>query len=205
MNLKLLSPNNPLLNAKSNLINLDALRKGNYNELIDSMFAFAKGEQSNQNKKIMVGLSAIQVGFPVSLILIDLAANGKGKTGDLQEFINPTIEFASEETNELYEACFSAGELAGIVASPNIIRFSAYNRNGLLIHMEVSGYTARIVRHEVEHTEGKRFPDRITDLQKLHIVSAGDWPEYRNGEAWRNWAKPAPAGAWEKIKQGKNV
>lgn len=205
MHLSLIGPENPMLNNPSQEIIISDLQNGKWDELIDAMFAFARGEQTDQAKKIMVGLSAVQVGYPVNIILIDLAANGRGVTGNLEEFINPVIESQSEETNEWYEACFSAGTLAGIVQSPNQIELAAYKRDGTFVRKKLSGYSARIGRHEVDHTLGKRFPDLIKDQENLHIVEPGDWPEYRNSEAWRSWPKKAPPDAWKNIKDGKNV
>lgn len=200
MNLTLLSPENSILSQTSSDVDLKDLKTRKHDELIDSMFKFARGEQGDADKKILVGLSAVQVGHLLRIILIDLDADGKGKTGNLQEFINPEVKPLSKETNDWYEACFSAGNIAGIVTRPNKVVVEALKRDGKPVRMELTGYTARIAQHEYDHTEGRRFPDLIVDSNNLHIVEPGQWPKYRNQGAWRNWSTKATFEQWNEIK-----
>lgn len=202
MILSLLTPQNPLLNQKSERVSLTDLRTGKYNDLIDSMFRFARGEQADREKKVLVGLAAPQIGHLVQIILVDLAADGKGKTGNLQVFINPEIIWESPEKSEWYEGCFSAGNIAGIVSRPNRIRVRALDRQNKQFEAEYPGYTGRIIQHECHHLEGVRFPDLISDPNNLHIVKPDQWVAYRNSEDWRNWPHKALFAAWEKMKRG---
>lgn len=65
-------------------------------KIIRTMFKVAKGEQKGKKKPIMVGLAAPQIGIPKRIILVDIAADGKGKVGDLKVYINPEITWQSK-------------------------------------------------------------------------------------------------------------
>lgn len=79
----------------------------------------------------MVGLSAIQVGHLLQIILVDEIADGKGKKGKLKEFINPKVIWASRDKSAWYEGCFSIGNITGIVQRPTSILVFSFNRHGL--------------------------------------------------------------------------
>jgi len=169
---------------------------------IQRMWRVAYGEQKDPSKPLLVGLAAPQIGIPKRMILVDVAADGRGKVGDLRLYINPEIISASLETGEWYEACYSTGCVCGIVSRPECIRIRALDVNGHPIEEEHSGYTARIFQHEIDHLNGVEFVSHITDDDKLHWVEAGQFPAYRNNGAWRNWPHTCSRIRWNKIKNG---
>lgn len=59
---------------------------------------------------------------------------------------------------------------------------------------------ARIFQHEIDHLNGKRFPDLIKDPKKLHWVLKKEFPLYRNKQAWFNWPRKCSFEKWRKIK-----
>lgn len=75
------------------------------------------------------------------------------------------------------------------------------NRDGILIREELEGFPAVIAQHEIDHLDGIRFPDRITDDSSLHWVEDGQYGEYRKG--WRDWIIKCPRSRWEDMKSGK--
>jgi peptide deformylase len=158
---------------------------------------FAKGEQSDQQKHILVGLAAPQIGKRIRVILVDIKADGKGRVSDLHLYINPEIIEVSSETNSWYEGCFSTGNVKGIVSRPSHIKVKAFDRNGNEVCETHSGYVARIFQHEIDHLNGIRFPDRVFDQDQLHIVKAEEMYAYRNQEGWRDWKVTIPQKDWK--------
>lgn len=202
-----LKPNNPLLTRAAKKIPISQINSTETQEIIKTMIKIASGHRQKSKRPIMVGLAAPQIGISKRIILVDVAANGKGKVGDLRVFINPEITWASTEKGEWYEGCFSTSKVCGIVSRPIYIRINAYvqdapqSRSHLNMREEkYTGYVARIFQHEIDHLNGIRFPDKISDPNKLHWVNKKDFPLYRDKQAWKNWPKKCSFEKWTRIK-----
>jgi peptide deformylase len=148
-----------------------------------------------------VGLAAPQIGVS-KIILVDTGANGKRGISHIQVYINPKINWRSEEETEWYEGCFSTGLVVGIVNRAQSITISALNERDEEVTETHTDYVARIFQHEIDHLEGKRFASFITDETKLHLVEKDEFALYRNQEGWRNWPKICPKEKWKAIQKG---
>jgi peptide deformylase len=166
---------------------------------IELMFDVAYGEQTDRQRPVLVGLAAPQIGLARRAILVDIAATGRGHTGDLRLYLNPTITWQSTDSTIWYEGCYSTERVCGIVASPAKVHISAHDRHGNKLAEEHSGYTARILRHEIDHLNGRVFPSRISDPAKLHWVEDDQFALYRGG-GWQNWPHSCPPGLWQRIR-----
>lgn len=188
----------PILDAQCEPLTLDALRDPDTQLLFDAMLAFAKGEQSDQQKRVLVGLAAPQIGKALRVILVDIKADGKGGVNQLRLYINPEITAFSEETEVWYEACFSTGLVKGIVRRPRQITVRALNREGEEVYETHQGYVARIFQHEIDHLDGIRFPDCPGTQEPLHMVRTEEMYLYRNEQGWQNWKNTLPKKDWKK-------
>ena len=187
----------PVLGAACSELSAQELADPSMQHFLDAMLRFAKGEQSDQQKHVLVGLAAPQIGKSIRVILVDTKADGKGAVSELRVYINPAIIEVSDETNSWYEGCFSTGNVKGIVTRPSRIEIKALDRNGHEIRETHSGYVARIFQHEIDHLNGIRFPDRVSDQDLLHLVKAEEMFTYRNQEGWRNWKITIPQKDWQ--------
>ncbi|MBI2600148.1 peptide deformylase [Candidatus Daviesbacteria bacterium] len=167
--------------------------------IIEKMLKIAYGQQKDNKKAVMVGLAAPQIGISKKIILVDIAANGKGKVGDLRVYINPQIIWKSKKMGEWYEGCYSTGNICGIVSRSTtikiraaIIKFEANQPLGLEVEEKHTGYVARIFQHEIDHLNGILFYKHIKDPDKLHLVKKSEFPLYRDKQAWKNWPKKYP-------------
>lgn len=160
------------------------------------MFKLAKGEQGDLQKSVLVGLAAPQIGKNMRVILVDVKADGKGNTAELRLYVNPEILSFSEEMEEWYEGCYSTEYLRGIVKRPKEIQIRGLDRYGNMIHETHNGYVARIFQHEIDHLNGIRFPDRISEEDVLHIVHSNEMSTYRNSQGWRSWKNTIPQKGW---------
>jgi peptide deformylase len=109
----------PILNVSSRALTIEEIRDSGMQKLFDAMLAFASGEQTDQQKHVLVGLAAPQIGHSLRVILVDCKADGKGGVSGLSLYINPEILGLSQETEEWYEGCFSTGNVKGIVRRPS--------------------------------------------------------------------------------------
>jgi peptide deformylase len=112
-----------------------------------------------------VGLAGNQVGANKSIIVIDL--NREEDTGiEPVTMINPELLLESEETNELQEGCLSIPEYYENVVRSAEIKVKYYDENMKEHILDVDGFLARVMLHEIDHLRGKLFTDRITPLKR---------------------------------------
>lgn len=207
--MQFIAPSDPRLNQKSEEVPISEIRSQEIQNLIESMLDIAFGQTRDYNKSILVGLAAPQIGVQKRIILVDLAATGiftktsKPNPPQIQAFINPEIIWKSEEIVLWREGCFSTSRICGIVPRAAQIRIRAYDRDGNLLTSEFSDYTARIFQHEIDHLDGIRFPDRISNDEHLHWVEENDLPGYRID--WMNWKGIYPRKKWIEMKCSKTL
>lgn len=204
-------PNDPILNKVAKDIPKSKINSAETGKFVEKMLKVAYGQQKDNKKPILVGLAAPQIGILKRIILVDVKADGKGGVGELRIYINPRITWSSRKKGEWYEGCFSTGKVCGVVKRPYSIRMHGYilktpRLRSLLpprwdvVEEKFTGYVARIFQHEIDHLNGKRFPDLIKDPDKLHWVLKKEFPLYRNKQAWKNWLKKCSFEKWKRIK-----
>jgi peptide deformylase len=193
-------PDSEVLNLVATEIPLDEITSPQNQALIDTMFRVAHGRQGDAKHPTLVGLSAPQIGVLKRVAIIGLHDVGGGEQPELKEFINPEIVAISEETAEGREGCFSTGRVCGIVERAFRVTVVAYDRNGERFEHTFEGFPARVAQHEIDHLNGIRFPDRITNDDHLHWVEEADYGSYRQN--WRTWPVQCLRETWEAIKSG---
>lgn len=195
-------PEDSFLNMSVAEISVEEIRDGDTQAIIDYMIEVACGQRGDTDKGVMVGLAAPQIGIGKPIILVDMGVDADRKDlGQLQAFINPRIVWHSVEQEEGREGCYSVDRrVAGIVSRPVKIKFTALDRHANPIEAEITGFTARIFQHEVDHLRGIRFPDIVGPEGVLQWVEEDKYSEYK-GE-WRNWPVRCPWDVWQKMKEG---
>lgn len=199
--LKQVSPHSEVLNLVSNNLPRSEIKSQEIQNLIDAMLDMARGIQGGKKRRTMVGLAAPQVGHNKRIIIVDVAATGLGdETSDFRVYINPTIVKKSDRKIDGREGCFSTGNVCGIVARHQSIMLQALNRHGAKVTEDYQDFVARIIQHEIDHLDGVRFPDHVTDDTKLHWVEPDQFGNYRIN--WRNWPHLCSQEKWQSIKAG---
>ena len=194
-------PDSEVLNLVAKAVPLETITNPEIQNIIDRMFRVAYGRQGDAQYPTLVGLAAPQIGISKRIVIIGINAVGAGEQPELREFINPEIIERSEETEDGREGCFSTDRVCGIVERASRVTIKAYNRNGQEVMREFEGFPARVAQHEIDHLDGIRFPDRVTDDSKLHLVEEAEFGDYRKN--WRTWPILCPRGKWEAIKLSK--
>lgn len=209
MQTKFLKPNDPRLRKIAEEVSESQLNSPKIRGIAEVMLKIIKGEQKGHKRG--VGLAAPQIGILKRIILVDVKADGKGKSlpagrqvGNLHIYVNPKIIWKSKRKGEWYEGCYSTGRICGIVSRPTSIKIQALNlhsrsvnSNSLLewkaklVEEKWTGYVARIFQHEIDHLDGKLFMDHIKNPDHLHWVEKEEFSIYRDQEAWRTWPKKA--------------
>ena len=129
-----------------------------------------------------VGLAAIQVSVPASVIVVN-ADPFKEDEPDLKDFrktyINLEILEESGEEWVYNEGCLSVPTINEDISRKQTIKIE-YDDENFVHHTEtVSGMVARILQHENDHLEGRIFTDGLSSLRrtllrkKLDNISKG--------------------------------
>lgn len=190
-------PNDPVLREVAEEVLPDRIASPEIQELIDKMFQLAYPEQGDKSKPVLVGLAAPQIGVSKRVVFVDIQADGKGGSGNLQAFINPEIIEESEEQIEGYEGCRSTSRVCGIVERAKEIKIRAYTRDGRQIEEEISGFPAVVFQHEIDHLNGIVFVERVKRNEDLHWVEKDEFPSYRQN--WRIWPNKVSKEVWRVI------
>ena len=120
------------------------------------------------------GLAAPQVGKSKLLFIVDtesaynlMSAEDKqdyfaeDDTGIKETFINARIVGYSDDLWEDEEGCLSIPGMYQKVIRPWEITIEYYNQESTKQKRTFAGYTARVIQHEFDHTEGILYIDRI--------------------------------------------
>lgn len=195
-------PGNTALNQVARAVAASEVDGVNTQRVIAAMLAIARGEQGDATRRTMVGLAAPQIGVGLRIILVAADADGSGNTPeDMRIYLNPEIVEISAEAEKYREGCFSTGNVCGVVTRAQTVKFRALDGTGSFVEQAFAGFPARIFQHEIDHLDGIRFPDKITNDNNLHWVEKGEYGKYRS--EWRSWPVTCPRDRWESIKSGR--
>jgi len=110
-----------------------------------------------------VGLAAPQLGI-LRRILVYRASD----EDDPKVLINPELVERSDETDVGTEGCLSllGGELQVPVARHLRVRVSGRDASGDAVDLDVEGFEARVIQHEIDHLDGILIFDRAEDQDR---------------------------------------
>jgi peptide deformylase len=112
--------------------------------------------------EIGVGLAAPQVGALLRLLVMD---DGKGVARAL---VNPEI---TERRGSVVaeEGCLSIPGIFADVERSEWIHVKAADEEGKVLSVELRGFPARVVQHEMDHLDGILFVDRLPPVMRDRI------------------------------------
>ena len=115
-----------------------------------------------------LGLSAIQVGVPRRVMVVDVAR--QGEAAKPLKLVNPVITASSEERVEFDEGCLSFPELFAMVERPASVDVAYLDENGAGRELHADGLLARCLQHEIDHLDGILFVDHLSALRRRLIL-----------------------------------
>jgi peptide deformylase len=110
-----------------------------------------------------IGIAAQQIGVPLRVVIIDV-----DDTGFVA--VNPEVEFASAEVDEMSEGCLSVRGLYGMLERSVLARVTAVDITGKKFTIEGEGLGAQCMLHETDHTNGMLYVDRLRTRKDLFPV-----------------------------------
>ncbi|MEO8447075.1 MAG: peptide deformylase [bacterium] len=115
-----------------------------------------------------IGLAAPQINHGISLAVIDISAMEKHKKVKPIVLINPEIVDSHGEI-EMEEGCLSIPDLRENILRPKEVhlKYNDFDLNEVTV--ELKGFIARVVQHEIDHLNGKLFIDYLSEERKKEI------------------------------------
>lgn len=138
---------NKILRQESKPVKTERIFSSEFKELIAKMRKAIKIGDG-------VGLAAVQIGILERVILVEI--NGRPEV-----FINPVISGKSWKKIAIEEGCLSVPGVHGYVKRSCAVTIKALNEAGEKITLKAQGLPAIIFQHEVDHTDGILFIDKL--------------------------------------------
>ena len=131
----------------------------NIHKLIDDMF-------ETMHKANGVGLSAIQIGIPLRIFVIEVTRQRADDFGFRGIFINPYIRKEFGDKVKFTEGCLSVPLITAMVERSAEIELEYYDEYWKHHVHKFDGMAARIIQHEYDHLEGIIYVERLNSLWK---------------------------------------
>lgn len=116
-----------------------------------------------------VGLAAPQLGVAKQIFVMSISADAIALRGDGNETIDSLVLINPDYTPTAdakvvhdWEACFSVKHKTGKVPRYNKITYRGQTVEGKSIEAIATGFTARVLQHEIDHLKGILIIDRLT-------------------------------------------
>ncbi len=163
---------NPLLHQKSKRV---AIVDESTRALAEEMIRATLDWEDSRKHEFGAALAAVQIASMQRLIVIRNDFEDKADRS-FAVFINPEIVKAEGKLVEDTEGCLSVLNIYGNVSRYERVKVKALNLDGKEVRLTVEGFLARVFQHEIDHTNGLIFLDRISDKNKLfHLDSDGEF------------------------------
>lgn len=148
---------NPHLRQKSKRVN-------NYGpatqKIIENMKSAVLDWEDHRPHELGVALAAVQIDKLLRAIIIRNDFDNKEDRGFIA-LINPEIVKLEGDIVSEHEGCLSVPDIYGLVPRHSKIRIKAFDEQGHEVRFKAQGFLARILQHEIDHTNGIVFIDHI--------------------------------------------
>jgi len=166
MKLKIATVGETALRTKARPLTSEEIRSTQIQELIEHM-------RETMRDAPGVGLAAPQVGLPLQLAVIEDIAEYQAalqqaelldrerKPVPFHVLINPELRLLSPPEVLFFEGCLSLSGFTAMVPRAARVAVDALDHEGTQVHIEASGWYARILQHEIDHLRGTLYIDRM--------------------------------------------
>jgi len=153
---------NPHLHEKSSKVHVitDETVK-----LIEDMTSASLDWEDSRPHEISAALAAVQIDVLERVVIVRSDFDDKNERS-FTTLINPEIVKREGETTYDYEGCLSVSNIYGKVPRSSKIRVRALDVDGNEVRFKAEGFLARVIQHEIDHTNGILFIDHIRDETK---------------------------------------
>ena len=130
--------------------------------LVDDMVSASLDWEDSRPHEISAALAAVQIDRLDRVVIIRKDFDDKD-TREFTALINPEIvKFEGEKLTD-FEGCLSVDGVYGRVPRWSKIRVKARDIDGHEVRFKAEGFLARVIQHEIDHTNGMLFIDHLRD------------------------------------------
>ena len=162
--LKVARLGHPVLREKAADGEIKDIKAGKFHELLEDMIETMHAYEG-------VGLAGPQVHLPLRVFVFEVQERVAKRRGVKQvkvgAIFNATYEPIGTDTITDWEGCLSVPFLGGETPRYKRVRLRGIDHDGDPIELEVDDFTARIFQHEIDHTNGNVYLDKMPDLTTL--------------------------------------
>ncbi|MBP6005868.1 peptide deformylase [Candidatus Saccharibacteria bacterium] len=141
--------------------------------IVQDMIDTALDWESDRKGETAVALAAIQINVPLRILIIRKDFE-QPSNKDFSVIINPIISEESPSTLHQHEGCLSVPDRYAKLDRPKSLVVTGTSLEGKRIKKRLRGFSARIIRHEVDHMDGKLFVDYLNDTDKKYRIVDGE-------------------------------
>ena len=130
--------------------------------LIADMEAATLDWEDSRDHEVGVALAAVQIDTLLRVVVVRNNFDDKKDRGFIT-LVNPEITKYEGEIEEDFEGCLSILDTYGKVPRHSKIKVKALNEHGQPVRIAAEGFLARVLQHEIDHTNGIVYIDHIKD------------------------------------------
>lgn len=130
--------------------------------LVKDMKSAALDWEDSRPHEISAALAAVQIDRLERAVIVRSDFDDKN-TRDFTVLLNPEIVKYEGSIVKDYEGCLSVSKVYGKVPRHSKIRIKALDEDGNEVRFKAEGFLARVIQHEIDHTNGIVFIDHIRD------------------------------------------
>lgn len=130
--------------------------------LIEDMTSASLDWEDSRPHEISAALAAVQVDTLARVVIIRSDFDDKNAR-EFTALINPEVVKTEGQIIEDYEGCLSVNKVYGKVPRYSKVRIKALDTHGNEVRFKAEGFLARVLQHEIDHTNGIMFIDHIRD------------------------------------------
>ncbi len=130
-----------------------------------------------------IGIAAPQIGVSLQAAIIELGSSnryGEEVSLPFTVFVNPKLEFLTDESQGFWEGCLSVPGLRGYVERPKKLKINFLNEKGEEKEIIAEGFLSTVIQHELDHLFGVLYVDRIKDMSLLSYQE--EYDEFQSGK-----------------------
>ena len=110
------------------------------------------------------GLAAPQLGHAIRLFMVSARKPGGGPI----VVLNPRVKRASRAREWDWEACLSVPGYGALVSRPRMVDVEYETLRGAIVSKVLSGDSARVFQHELDHLDGILYTERADMRSFIH-------------------------------------
>jgi peptide deformylase len=139
-------------------------------ELIRHMEEATLDWEDHRPHELGVALAAVQIDNLFRVVVIRSDFDDKDNR-TFFPLINPEIVKLEGSVKYDHEGCLSVKDIYGLVPRYSKVRVRAMDINGNEVRLKAEGFLARVLQHEIDHTNGLVFIDHIKDEDAFFKLS----------------------------------